>query len=217
MKFLKKNNIKKTMLFFLVLLFIGCKKNENKNYFLKEDSNKEYYLYYSQDKNNELKVERFIIKDKSTKNVQKIDLSFIDELFSKYQSDFFLQDVNFDGINDIMIPNYIGTTDEKFSFFIYDKKNQSFYHKKELDNILNPEIITSKKQICSKWHYVTTSYNLYKYSWVGDSLMINEKYEENWSPYDGKGYLKISKFENGKWDISEKEIKQRFVENMKCD
>ena len=77
-------------------------------------------------------------------------------------------------------------------------------------------LLKEKKEICSKWHDGLDYFNLYKYSWQGDSLIAKEKYEEEWLA-NGEGHLKISKFVNGKYEIQEKKIKDRFVENMKCE
>lgn len=193
---------------------LACKQHNLENSKALRDSTNEYVLFYSPDKDL-YKLDSLVITNKEKK--QKIDLSDIVGKFPKHQLDFFLNDINFDGFSDVQIPNYIGNTDINYSFFIYNTHKNMFIHNKGMDSIINPDIIASKKEICSKWHDGLDYFNLYKYSWQGDSLIAKEKYEENWSPINGEGHLKISKFVNGNYEIQEKKIKDRFVENMKCE
>lgn len=212
------------------ILFLNCKEKQHKNAsdkpvkanntLHKQLSNKLYKfdLFYIKDpsKPDIIKCEKIVITDVGgRKKIQEIKIDTI-QMYEKNIYFSIDNDVNFDGQNDISLLNYEGNYNSSFSFWLFDKSNNHFKHYKGLDNIYNPTFLDAKKEICSKWHSGLSEFHLEKYFWNKDLLILKEKYEETWSSSDAKGHFKISKFENGKWNISEKNITERVLENMEC-
>lgn len=90
--------MKKILLLLLAVCILACKQNSENSKVLKDSIN-EYVLFYSANKDL-FKLDSLVITSKDNKK-QKIDLSNIKENPSKHQLDFSLNDVNFDGYNDI--------------------------------------------------------------------------------------------------------------------
>lgn len=83
----------------------------------------------------------------------------------------------------------------------------------KLNNIYNPILIPKRKQIYAKWRIGMDNFNLEKYIWQDDTLVLMKKYEENWSN-DTTGSLSITRLENNKYLHKDSIVKQRSIEEM---
>lgn len=212
--------------FFIILVFfaISCKKNVNnlnetskadEDFNKKQDSRFDYFLDYKKIGKGSILLDKIrIVEKKLNKSYQIIDLKKNSIELPENISYFMIKDVNFDGINDIQIVNFVGAYTSTSSFWIFNK-NQ-FVHVKSMDEIQNPVILKDKKEICSYWHSGLSEFHLEKYFWDKNSILLKENYEELWH-HSTRGTLSFSRFEEDKWLTTTKEIKARFVESMKCE
>lgn len=215
-----------TFLFSFLLLF-GCKENSEKKIvnkskkeniiYTKELSNDKYIFNFSYVKDSlNPEITRFkeisIIERNRNLEIQiiKIDTIEMNERNMFFSID---TDINFDGYNDLCVLNYEGNYNNSYSYWLFNEKNNNFQHYKGLDNIYNPEVISEKKIICSKWHSGVSSFYLEKYFWNKDSLILKEKFEESWTD---KGHLTVTKLIKGKYTVKDSIIKDNLVMFMKC-
>jgi hypothetical protein len=215
------------ILLLTAMIFFSCKENvkptrmtdykKTDTLYIKELSNELYKFNFSYSKDSQhphiIKCKKILITDLS-RGLQiqeiKIDTIEMNERNIYFSID---EDVNFDGYSDICVLNYEGNYNSSFSFWIFDKENENFKYYKGLDNIYNPAMLSDKKIICSKWHSGLSNFNIEKYFWQNDSLILKEKYEENWMD---KGYLTITKLVNKKYVVKDSIISDRVVEKMNC-
>lgn len=133
---------------------------------------------------------------------------------SETTSNIILKDINFDGLNDIQLPNYIGQYNTSYSFWIYNESLSTFVHQIQLDSIYNPKFNPNLELVCSNYHIGISDYYHETFFWKNDTLILKEKFEEKWSDI---GKLTVTKLlKSNEYVTKDSIIFDKFVENLKC-
>jgi hypothetical protein len=209
----------KTFIILLISAFFlnCCQEKAHSPLYYKEVLNEEFVFtisYQKNDSNNIAKLKNLEIKDFMTKEtIQVIGLELI-ELPEQDISINISKDVNFDGFNDLIITNYVGSYNSNFSFWLFSKQRNQFIHYKALDEMNNPIILEKENEICSKYRIGLSEFFIEKYFWKNDILILKEKHEEFWTE---NGILKTTTPTNNGYKTKDSIIFERVIENMNCE
>ncbi len=208
------------ILFIFILLFGACKTSSEsehlhqKSVYSIEDSIFTYRLFYDELPNGIIVLKKLeVINKKNRISILNDSLNF--EIPKHYLSLTITEDFNFDGYNDIKIPNYYGVYTSSYSVWIFDSLRNSFQFNTALDEINNPVLLKECQEICSKYRVGLNEYYLLKFKWIKNELVLTEKYEERWTD---KGHLTITKLlNNGGFISKDSLVNEKVVELMECD
>lgn len=154
-------------------------KQKNEHLVEKDSINGNEYVYYFKKEKNESSQTEYNKLDSLVilKNGKKYILNLLNKnivsgiVEGGVYSNF---DFNFDGVNDIMLYPHIKTpsiynNNYVADFFIFNKENQKYENKTELDTISNLDV-------CKKNKYLTSNdgFSLRKYIWKENSLKLIE-------------------------------------------
>lgn len=209
----------KLILFICFHLLVSCSyidnaisKNQLINYTI-EDSHFVYCLFYENEGNDFILLEKLKVSNKQTK-VEVLNEKLNIEVPINYLQLNIAEDYNFDGHNDISLLTYVGSYNNNYTFWLYDSLTNNFKHFTELDNVYNPIFMKESKIICSKYRVGLSEFYFSKYIWDNNGIVLVEKYEEIW--YD-KGHLSITKrLDNGTYFTKDSLISDRFLNSLEC-
>ncbi|HLG02302.1 MAG TPA: hypothetical protein VI731_01825 [Bacteroidia bacterium] len=133
---------------------------------------------------------------------------------------FIVEDMNFDGVNDIRLINWLGTDLQKsYSFWFYNIQVQQFQFDTTLANFVNPYFDQSKKTFHTWWRTGFTNYGHALYKFENDKLQLITEEEENWDINPATpGTITLRQRSYGKIEEIEKKVKEPTIEyaHEKC-
>lgn len=184
-----KYDMKKIVICLIILGFTSCNKKKmvleqnpqikqtNEHLAEKDSINGNEYVYYFKKEKNDSSQTEYKKLDSLVilKNGKRYVLNLLNKnivsgvLEGGVYSNF---DFNFDGINDIMLYPHIKNpsvynNNYVADFFIFNKENQKYENKVELDTIPNLDVCEKNKYLISN-----DGVSLRKYIWKGDSLKV---------------------------------------------
>ncbi len=91
------------------------------------------------------------------------------------------EDINFDGIPDLMIYigiNVVGHVSEFYDAYVWDKDKHSFVRVEQFAEIANPQFEADKKCITSTYRIGANEITISTYKWIENKLsLVNEEIE----------------------------------------
>ncbi len=91
------------------------------------------------------------------------------------------EDINFDGIPDLMIyigTNAVGRVSEFFDAYVWDKDKHSFVRVEQFAEIANPQFEADKQCITSTYRIGANEITISTYKWIENKLsLVNEEIE----------------------------------------
>ncbi len=130
-----------------------------------------------------------------------------------------LQDINFDGYNDLLIRNGIGTLDNTPStYWLYNVVRDSFEPYPPLSDISNPEFdphaktITSTSRCCAGLSYSTKTY-----SFINNAYILTEDFSHEYDPADENSAIETRRklIDGTMTVVSEERVQTHFQEPTK--
>lgn len=85
-----------------------------------------------------------------------------------------LEDCNFDGHPDLVVPTQFGTSNVSYAIFIWDPDEKLFIDKPLM--MLNPTVHPERKTIVSSYEESSSVMTLEVYNWVNEQLTLQTKY-----------------------------------------
>lgn len=127
---------------------------------------------------------------------------------------FILEDVNFDGHNDIRIVNVITPNLQTlYAYWFYDKQNGNFKSDTSLAKLWNVSFNPIEKTVHS-WGRTPSDYGHALYKWKNNELELLLSEEEFWIT-DGTGYRLTTQVINGKTITKSQKIKRPRIDIYK--
>lgn len=113
---------------------------------------------------------------------------------------FVAEDMNFDGVNDIRLIQFIpAAPNTPYYYWMYNKAANQFQRSKAFDNITTPEFDHKQKLIISSWRGGWANYGSSTYKVINGKPVLIEEYETKESENDStKHILTQKKRINGK-------------------
>ena len=178
--------------FSCILLFTNC--SLNKDVKKKVNSNKENAWHFSDasftyeviydtiayagNANLFANVVRRVDVISKGKLIQSIPIEeFMCERYLDSTSVFIVEDINFDGHNDLRVINWLGTrSDKEYRYWIYDTKTEMFNADTTLNDFMNPSFDQNTKTIYTHWRYGINEEGHAIYNWQNGkcNLLIEE-------------------------------------------
>jgi hypothetical protein len=152
-----------------------------------------------------------IIRQSDNKLIQTIeapDNSFFRDL-AKDQL-FIIEDVNFDGFNDLGIIQFIPAAPNiPYYYWTYNSNTKQFQRDTTLEEITSPEFHHDKKIITSFWRANCCDHGTSTYKYINGKLVLIEEEEVALAPKDDKKYIRtVKKRVNGKMILVKKVIEK---------
>jgi len=120
---------------------------------------------------------------------------------------FIIEDVNFDGYNDIRLLQFLPAAPNlPYYFWVYNPTKQKFLRQKALEEITSPEFDPEKKLIYSFWRASCCDHGHSTYKYIKGKPTLIEEGEVK--EEDGKVITTLKKLVNGKMKVIEKTVEK---------
>jgi hypothetical protein len=126
---------------------------------------------------------------------------------------FILEDVNFDGYNDIrVLTGLTANVQKQYAYWLYDKKNETFKSDTTLGKYWNVSFNSVEKTVHTWWR-IPEDYGHALYRWNKDQLDLIIMEEEKWIA--DLGFLSTTEVIKGKTISKSKKIKEPRIDIYK--
>lgn len=188
--------MKKVLMMLSVVIFAySCtqsdKKQDNQAAFDEAaQSNFDFKLVGIEKEENTKLVSKIEIAKKGTSNVYQVLEGF--EADVQVNEDVILEDLNFDGVPDIRLMQYL-PTDESIAYFywLYDTAQEKYVRNQKLETqVFSPSVDLENQLLVSQWRKIDGSFGADFYSFTSASEAKLIKQEIN-TPYQDSLYKKV--------------------------
>ncbi len=92
-----------------------------------------------------------------------------------------IEDVNFDGYNDIRVLNWLSVSwYTEYNYWLYHKGTKQFVQDTLLNRMMNPYFDQQYKTIHTYWRYGLNEFGHALYQWNGDTIVLMREAAEHW-------------------------------------
>lgn len=117
---------------------------------------------------------------------------------------FIIEDMNFDGVNDIRLVQFIPAAPKiPYYFWIYNATTNRLVRNKALEKITSPDFDRKRKLIFSFWRASCCDHGQRTYKYINGRPTLIEESEVAVDPTnDKKNVMIVKKFNNGRWKVT---------------
>ncbi len=140
----------------------------------------------------------------NTQTIIPIDTLFLPFFDSSFV--FVVEDVNFDGQNDIrLLGNLTANMQTEYNYWLYDKTTGQFKTDTNLNKLSNPRFNPTNKTIHTWWRNGASHNGHALYTWNNNQIVLIAQEEEEWIT-GNNGYLITTIIVNGSYVTTSKTI-----------
>ena len=128
---------------------------------------------------------------------------------------FIIEDVNFDGQNDIRLISWTSIqSDKEYWYWLFNPKTGKFEKNSLLERFMNPEFDQELKTVYTRWRSGVYEYGQAIYKWQNNNCLLEMEQVQYMNPSQELFYLDTYKRINGVGECQEKEMSE-YIEFSK--
>ena len=122
---------------------------------------------------------------------------------------FYIEDMNFDGIEDIRLMEYMPNgPNVPYFFWFYSKELKRFMQSNSMEDITNPVFDQKNKCVVSLWRASASLHGTSTYKYFNGILEIVEETDEEYNDFEGTTYIITKKRVEGQLEVVSRKEKK---------